>query len=109
MDIGLGRFLEMFEERFGRTATTVLVGIIGLAVIAFCVPLIWNNLIMPIYLGVSAIIQGIPIPSWDDLKVPLIGMSVTLAVFWLVNFIAWHAIVVPLLNWWEHQERRRRR
>lgn len=31
MDFGFGRFLEMFEERFGRTATTVLLAALGLA------------------------------------------------------------------------------
>jgi hypothetical protein len=31
MDFGFSRFLEMFEERFGRHATTFLVALIGLA------------------------------------------------------------------------------
>lgn len=38
---GFGRFLEMFEERFGRVITTVLLGAIALAILSVC-----GNLIM---------------------------------------------------------------
>jgi hypothetical protein len=31
MDFGFARFLEMFEERFGRTATTTILAVLGLA------------------------------------------------------------------------------
>jgi hypothetical protein len=49
MDIGLGEFLKMFEERFGRTATTILLAMIGLGVMAFMLSLIWEHLIVPLY------------------------------------------------------------
>jgi hypothetical protein len=39
MDFGLARFLEMFEERFGRRATTALLALIGLAVTAYSIKL----------------------------------------------------------------------
>jgi hypothetical protein len=37
MDLGLSRFLEMFEERFGRTATTAILGAIGVAAMAWAI------------------------------------------------------------------------
>jgi hypothetical protein len=36
MDFGFSRLLEMFEKRFGRTATTVLLAAIGLALFGYC-------------------------------------------------------------------------
>ena len=35
MDFGISRFLEMFEERFGRTATSTLLAVIGIAILAW--------------------------------------------------------------------------
>jgi ABC-type Fe3+ transport system permease subunit len=49
MDFGFGRFLEMFEDRFGRQATTILLAAIGLAVFGVCVSAIYNNIAIPIY------------------------------------------------------------
>jgi hypothetical protein len=49
MDIGLGKFLEMFEQRFGRAATTALLAIIGLGLAGFMCSLIWGHIIMPLY------------------------------------------------------------
>jgi hypothetical protein len=47
MDFGVGRFLEMFEERFGRTATTLLLAIIGLGVVGFCGKLVYETVLLP--------------------------------------------------------------
>jgi ABC-type Fe3+ transport system permease subunit len=49
MDFGFGRFLEMFEDRFGRLATTILLAAIGLAVFGVCVSAIYSNIARPIY------------------------------------------------------------
>lgn len=35
MDFGFNRFLEMFEDRFGRHATTVLIAVVGLALFGY--------------------------------------------------------------------------
>jgi hypothetical protein len=48
MDFGLGRFLEMFEDRFGRWATTVLLGLIALAIVTFTIRLIVDGFIIPV-------------------------------------------------------------
>jgi hypothetical protein len=48
MDIGLGKFLEMFEERFGRKATTVLLGIIALGITGGMLNLIYQYLFTPL-------------------------------------------------------------
>ena len=36
MEFGFSRFLEMFEERFGRTVTTIVLGLVGAAVALYC-------------------------------------------------------------------------
>ncbi|HZT24937.1 MAG TPA: hypothetical protein VFA57_04455 [Pseudolabrys sp.] len=40
MEFGLSRFLEMFEERFGRTVTTTILGLLGAAVALYCLKVI---------------------------------------------------------------------
>jgi C4-dicarboxylate-specific signal transduction histidine kinase len=40
MDFGFSRFLEMFEERFGRIATTVLIGVVGIALLGYSLHII---------------------------------------------------------------------
>jgi hypothetical protein len=49
MDLGLGRFFEMFEDRFGRRATTVLLALVGLAIASLSVGLVWEHIISPIF------------------------------------------------------------
>jgi hypothetical protein len=49
MDFGLHRFLEMFEERFGRRTTTALLAMIGLAIFGVTARLIYADLLRPLY------------------------------------------------------------
>jgi hypothetical protein len=59
VDIGLGKFLEMFEERFGRAATTALLAIIGLGLTGFMLSLIWEHIIVPLYSFAGIIIGDV--------------------------------------------------
>ncbi len=45
MDFGFSRFLEMFEERFGRLATTILIGLIAAALVAYSLKVIIDTTI----------------------------------------------------------------
>jgi hypothetical protein len=79
MDIGLGKFLEMFEERFGRKATTALLFMIGLGVLAVVIPPIYEHLIMPLYSFAGVFIGKIHSPeeitlTWTD--VSQIGLTI---------------------------------
>ena len=58
MNFGLGRFLEMFEGRFGRAATTALLAMIGLAIVTFTGRLILDGLVLPIYNITTTVING---------------------------------------------------
>lgn len=58
MDFGLGRYLEMFEERFGHRATTGLVLFITAGLVAVISPLIWRNLWEPIYGAATSFAHG---------------------------------------------------
>ena len=42
LDFGFSRFLEVFEERFGRPLTTVLVGTIGFGLLLFAIKTIFE-------------------------------------------------------------------
>lgn len=42
MDFGFGSLLDKFEEYFGRTAAKALVALVGFAVIAVCLSLVWD-------------------------------------------------------------------
>lgn len=53
MDFGFSRFLEMFEERFGRLATTALLGALGLAALAWAIQTVIQVVIYVYKLAVS--------------------------------------------------------
>ena len=48
MEIGLGPFLEKFEEYYGRFLTRVLLGLVGLMVSTVCMRLVWDWGINPL-------------------------------------------------------------
>jgi uncharacterized membrane protein YccC len=79
MDFGLGRFLEMFEERFGRLATNLLLIVIALAVFGGCVKLIYENLVVPLITVAVAVNGGQPLSgifSHPDLWNNAIGAAI---------------------------------
>lgn len=55
MDLGLDRFLEMFEARFGRFTTTVLLAVIGLALFGYSIRLFIETTIYFYHLAASAV------------------------------------------------------
>ena len=57
MDFGLDRVLEMFEQDFGPRLTKLVIGLLGLAVVAVAVHTIWRFIVVPLYDLVLAIIQ----------------------------------------------------
>src|ERR1700730_1980150 len=94
VDIGLGRFLEMFEERFGRKATTGLLAIIGLGVTAFMLSLIWEHLITPLYSLAGAVVGKPHSPvglgfnlTWAD--VSQIGLTILAIIAIVVFALIW--------------------
>jgi|GEM_PF-6835783 len=48
MDLGIDRLVNMIEERFGRTASTVLLLTVFLAVFSWCVSTTYSHLIYPV-------------------------------------------------------------
>jgi hypothetical protein len=63
MDFGLNRFLEMFEERFGRRLTTALLALMGLAVASVSVSLIYANIALPAWQFLTALYFALKLPS----------------------------------------------
>lgn len=47
IDIGVHRFLEMIEERFGKFVSSSVIAIVGIAVVVFCVQHIITDAIVP--------------------------------------------------------------
>lgn len=72
-DLGLGSYLTMVEARYGRFWSGLLMIVIYFAIMAVCLPLIWNNLLTPGYNGALII--------WD--------------------WIAKGTFVLPVLGWWD--------
>jgi hypothetical protein len=94
MDIGLGKFLEMFEDRFGRKATTGLLFMIGLGVLAVVIPPIYEHLI--IIIGKIHSPEVITL-NWTDVsQVVLTTLQVMLAILWIIIILAFF-VVGPLL------------
>lgn len=48
MDFGFDGFLDKFEQHFGKAATKCLLLLIGMAIAAVCIGLIWQWLISPV-------------------------------------------------------------
>lgn len=49
VDLGFGKFFELFEERFGKALNTILIGVIGMFVFVTCVSGIITTVILPIF------------------------------------------------------------
>jgi hypothetical protein len=103
VDIGLGRFLEMFEERFGRKATTALLAIIGLGVTAFMLSLIWEHLVIPLY-SLAGIVIGKPHSpigvgfnlTWAD--VSQIGLTILGVILVIIFAITYGTMIMMLMR-----------
>jgi hypothetical protein len=67
VDFGFGRFLEMFEERFGRLPTTILVATAGLGIFAVCASQVYEHIVFPLYYFVAQILS---IPGWTISLIP---------------------------------------
>src|SRR5688572_3539814 len=57
MQYSLDRLLELFEARFGRRLTNILIGLVCLAVAVFSVNIIVNQGIIPVYNFASGLIR----------------------------------------------------
>jgi len=57
MDLGIPKFFEVFEVRFGRKLTTGLVALVGAGIAAVCVQLIVGVFILPIYSFTSSLVS----------------------------------------------------
>jgi hypothetical protein len=92
MDVGLGRFLEMFEERFGRRATTCLLAFIAVGIVAFFLPIIWGNLIKPTYDFSAQVAQGAA-----QIRLPNVGFIGAVIYVLRVGFAIAMTFIVTLL------------
>ena len=90
MDLGIDRLVEMFEERFGRTAGTAVLALIGLAVIGLTLKTIYETILLPLAnLAASAwaslsIVKPIALPSsaefWANLALGVITGALLMVV-----------------------------
>jgi len=90
MDIGLGKFLEMFEERCGRKATTVLLFLIALGAVAVVISPIYDHLIMPLYSFAGVIVGKTRFPAgltltWVDVSQILLTILQVMLIIVLVT------------------------
>lgn len=79
---GLEKVVAMLEERFGRHATTGLLFLIGLAIAAYSLNIVFEHLIMPIYRFLGPFISG-----------PEITVA---TVFYVTAFVAAAIVLFPL-------------
>jgi hypothetical protein len=49
MDFGFGAFLNKFEEYYGKRATKVLVGVLGLTAVGLAMSMLASNVVTPVY------------------------------------------------------------
>jgi hypothetical protein len=105
LDLGLGSYLKMVEERWGALWSGLLMLIIYLAILAICLPLIWGQLILPAYrIALAAVsllsggLQAIRTPTvgWLEIGRQLIAAVLVIAMM-CVAFVAWAFIQAGIL------------
>ena len=82
---GVFRMIEERFGRFGRPLTTLLLGIFALAIIAWCLGLIYNNVVGPVLGSLDKEIAPemvARIIAWATL-VAFLGL-----IFWLIAYVA---------------------
>jgi len=91
MDLGLGEILRHFEEHFGKTATKILLGVVGFAVLGGCLHLIWDNIVKPIYAGAHWFLTEthLQFPSGNVVLASIItGLSAALIFYFAFKLIS---------------------
>jgi hypothetical protein len=89
---GLDKILEMIEKRFGRVISTILLGLVVMALAAVCVHVIWSYLAQPIYGWLSELIAS-PITVDPNRVTAIVLTALVLIVITLTAFL-----VAPLLR-----------
>lgn len=74
MDAGIGRLVEMFEERFGRFATNIVIAILVLSAVVLALHIITSYLVIPIITVFFSIIKFLGNPNKHKIFNLLIGM-----------------------------------
>jgi|GEM_PF-6789741 len=71
VDFGLAGFLDKFEERFGKKATTGLLLLIGVAIASVCINTFYSMAVRPVFSSIASIWSGQAFGIsgyWDLLK-----------------------------------------
>jgi flagellar biosynthesis protein FliP len=87
MEFGFARFLEMFEERFGRSVTTAILAVIGLAVAIYSIKVILET-IAYIYAIVTST-HLIATLDKEDAAAHLIVLGVQITITFVVLWLIW--------------------
>ena len=96
MDFGFARFLEMFEERFGRVATTAILAILGLAAAAWAVKTIVEAIIYVFHLIKSA--KLLTALEQESAASHIVVFAVQIALTFLILGIIWRLFYLRQLR-----------
>jgi hypothetical protein len=96
MDFGFARFLEMFEERFGRTTTTVLLGLIGAALVCYSLKVVVDTSIEFRDLVTSS--TWWKLANWRPIIFQAIEIIVGVALYIIVIQALWSFYFKPRIN-----------
>jgi hypothetical protein len=96
MDFGLSRFLEMFEERFGRYATTLLLGTLGLALFGYSVKITIEAAVYLYDLANSA--SWLKNISGESIIVRIVILSFQAIVGWALVSVFWRLFYQPRIR-----------
>jgi hypothetical protein len=96
MDFGFSRFLEMFEDRFGRHATTVLIALIATALAAYSIKVIVDTTV-----EFESSIRSSTWFTWTharEFAAGLLGWLIGIVLFWIFIRAMWHYNYRPRLE-----------
>lgn len=76
VDLGFGKFFELFEQRFGRKAASVLLLATGIALLATCGSIFWEKVVLPcLWLYQSSDVPGLKLFIADRLVPALFSVG----------------------------------
>lgn len=81
---GLREFAKMIEERFGRTASTFLLGIVYLGIVGTIIGVLFKLIVIPIFDFTNTLFEN---PLSDGLQIDILPTIITLAILTILFFL----------------------
>ncbi len=99
MDFSLARIIEVFEERFGRKASTALIVLVALAIASWALKAIVANFIVPSWNLAMKLAEFGALSEIEGWVVSITKRQIAATIGWALTVSLGSALYVKLLKW----------